>query len=191
MFDLSPAAREMTRLVGAVHDDDLDRPTPCDDWTVRDLLAHIHQFSSVFTDSARKAPIRPPDGLVGDWRTAIPAQLDDLATAWAKPSAWEGQVSAGGVEMTAPDNAVVAAEELTVHAWDLAHATDQTVRVDDATLDHVERFFTLFPPDPDTGAGPFGPVTPIGDDADRLHRILALAGRDPRPHAADDRTGTP
>ncbi|MGJ0121129.1 maleylpyruvate isomerase N-terminal domain-containing protein [Williamsia sp. MIQD14] len=97
MFDLGPATREMSRIVGAVSDHDLDRRTPCDDWTVRDLLAHVHQFSSVFTDNARKAPIRPPDGLVGDWRTAIPAQLDDLAEAWGQPIAWEGRVSAGGV----------------------------------------------------------------------------------------------
>ncbi|MGU3294681.1 TIGR03086 family metal-binding protein [Williamsia sp. M5A3_1d] len=190
MFDLGPAAQEMRRLVNAVEDDDLDRPTPCDDWSVRDLLAHIHQFSSVFTDNARKAPIRPPDGLVSDWRTAIPQQLHDLASAWGEPSAWQGHVSAGGIEMPAQDNAVVAAEELTVHAWDLARATDHTVRVDDTTLDEVERFFTLFPADPETGAGPFGPVAPIDDDTDRLGRILALAGRDPRHQSNDERTGT-
>lgn len=189
MFDLGPATQEMRRLVRGVADDDLDRPTPCDDWTVRELLAHIHQFSSVFTDNARKAPMRPPDGLVGDWRTAIPEQLEDLAAAWAEPGAWEGRVSAGGVEMPARDNAVVAVEELTVHAWDLARATDQRVHVEGATIDEVERFFTMFPPDPETGTGPFGPVTPIADDADRLHRVLALAGRDPGTNTTDERTG--
>ena len=180
MFDLGPATAQMARLVGGVQDDQVGRPTPCNDWTVGELLAHIHQFTSVFTDNARKNPIRPPDGLADDWRAVIPAALDDLAAAWRDPNAWEGLVSAGGVEMTAQDNAIVAIEELTVHAWDLARATDQTFDVTDATLDRIEQFFVLFSPDAASGEGPFGPVASTPDGAGRLDRVLARTGRDPR-----------
>ncbi|GAA1463217.1 TIGR03086 family metal-binding protein [Williamsia maris] len=180
MFDLGPATAEMARLIDGVQDGQLDRSTPCDDWTVGELLAHIHQFTSVFADNAHKNPIRPPDGLVDDWRVAIPATLDDLAAGWREPSAWDGQVSAGGIEMSAADNAIVAIEELTVHAWDLSRATGQSVKVEDSTLDRIEQFFVLFSSDTNPDEGPFGPVAAAPEDADRLDHLIARTGRNPR-----------
>ncbi len=180
MYDLAPAAQEMSRLVSAVGDDQLSRPTPCSDWTVADLLAHIHQFATVFTDNARKQPTRPPQRLVDDWRAAIPRQLGELADAWAVESAWEGKTSAGGIEMDAADNALVAVEELTVHGWDLASATGQPIEVRDDTLDRVDRFFERFAGPIESGQGPFGPVAEAPADADRLARTVARTGRDPR-----------
>ena len=173
MFDLGPAAAEMRRLVSEVRDDQLDCPTPCSDWTVADLLAHVHQLATVFTLNARKEQARPPEALVDDWREAIPGQLDDLAAAWRQASAWQGRVSAGGVEMDAADNAVVGIEELTVHGWDVARATGQDLRIDDARLDQVDRFFALF------GEEPFGPAARVPEGATRLEQTVASTGRDP------------
>jgi uncharacterized protein (TIGR03086 family) len=184
MFDLGPAANEMSRLVSAVRDDQLDYPTPCSEWTVAGLLAHVHQFATVFTGNARKEHSRPPDDLVDDWREAIPDQLDQLARAWREESAWQGRVSAGGVEMDAPDNAVVGIEELTVHGWDLARATGQYLRVDDVRLDLVDRFFALFAEQIAGGEGPFRPATVAPEGATRLERTVARTGRDPSWTAA-------
>ena len=179
MFELGPAAEEMGRLVSGVRDDQLDDRTPCPDWTVRELLAHVHQFTSVFTHNALKQQAQPPDGLVDDWRVAIPHQLDELARSWRQETAWQGRVSSGGVEMGASDNAVVGIEELTVHGWDLARATGQTLRVEDADLDQVDRFFDLFADQLASGAGPFGPVAAAPSGASRLERTIARTGRDP------------
>ena len=179
MFDLGPAAQEMSRLISGVHEDHLDRPTPCADWTVADLLAHIHQFSSVFTDNARKQPVQPPEALVDDWRQAIPAQLHELARAWRDDSAWDGRVSAGGVEMDAADNAVVGIEELIVHGWDLARATGQELHVEDDGLDRVDCFFDLFGDRAAAGEGPFGPQAEAPENATRLQWIIARTGRYP------------
>ena len=126
MFDLGPAVDQMSRLVAAVRDEQLDDPTPCDDWTVEGLLAHVQQFATVFTHNARKEEAQLSDGLADDWRVVIAAQLEELAAAWREESAWQGRVSAGGVEMDAADNAVVAIEELTVHR--LLPARDSSVR---------------------------------------------------------------
>lgn len=184
MFDLGPAAEEMSRLVTGVRDDQLDYPTPCPDWTVTDLLAHVHQFATVFTHNARKEQTRPPQDLVDDWRVAVPNQLDELARSWRQETAWQGRVSAGGVEMDAPDNAVVGIEELTVHGWDLARATGQALHVDDARLDQVDRFFELFADQIADGEGPFGPVAAAPRRATRLERTVARMGRDPLWEAA-------
>lgn len=173
MFDLGPATEDMKRLVTGVREDQLHDRTPCADWTVRDLLAHIQQFTIVFTCNARKQPPRPPAGLVDGWREAVPDELDDLASAWREDSAWHGQVSAGGVEMTASDNAVVAIEELTVHGWDLARATNQSLHIDDDRLDRVDQFFELF------GGRPFGPQANVPEHPTRLDHTIARTGRDP------------
>ncbi len=174
IFALGQATTTLSRLVSAVRDDQLELPTPCSEWTVADLLAHIHQFASVFTTNAAKQPPNPPETLVADWRTAIPRALDELAAAWQDESAWQGTVSAGGVEMDAADNAVVAAEELSLHAWDLARATGQELDLDDASLDRVDTFFDRF------GSSAWGEQAEAPTDATRAERAVARAGRDPR-----------
>ncbi|WP_235735231.1 TIGR03086 family metal-binding protein [Nocardioides alcanivorans] len=179
MFDLGPATEEMKRLVSGVQEAQLGEVTPCSDWTVADLLAHVHQFATVFTDNAHKQPSAPPESLVPDWRVEIPRQLDALARAWAAEEAWHGRVSAGGIDMDAADNAVVAVEELTVHGWDLASATGQVLRVGPDQLDVIDRFLDLFASGLPAGQGPFGPVVAVQADASRLDLTLAQTGRDP------------
>lgn len=180
MFDLSPQTAQMKQLVLGVRDDQLDLPTPCSDWTVAGLLAHIHQFASVFTTNARKQQPSPPAELDENWRQAIPTQLDDLAQAWQDDAAWTGQVSAGGVDMDAADNALVGSEELTLHGWDLARATGQQIAIDDAQLDRLDTFIAMFAPDGQPDNGPYGPTVAVGDGADRTERTLARTGRDPQ-----------
>lgn len=179
MFDLGSAAYDLSRLVSGVRDDDLLRVTPCADWTVSDLLAHVHVFATVFVANAQKQAPSFPASLVEDWRTAIPARLDELASAWRADSAWQGRVSVGGIEMAAADNAVVAIEELTVHGWDLARATGQELVVDDGRLHEIERFFDLFGSGTESGDGPFGPQATAPKDATLLQLTLARTGRDP------------
>jgi len=177
MFDLGPAAREMNRLVEGVRDDQLEAPTPCTDWTLRELLAHVDVFTTVFTCNARKADIPRLDGLPDSWRTTIPEGLEELATAWREESAWQGRVSAGGVDMTGEQNALVAVEELVVHGWDVARASGQAFHVEDDLLGRVEEFQELFVARLPAGQGPYGPAVPVAEDASRLTRILGTAGR--------------
>jgi uncharacterized protein (TIGR03086 family) len=179
MFDLGPAAQEMRRVLVGVREDQLGDRTPCEDWTVADLLAHVHQFTTVFTNNARKLPKDMPHDLPDDWSSRLPQQVDDLAEAWRDDAAWTGRVSAGGVDMDAEDNAVVALEELVLHGWDLARATGQDFHASEISLDHVDRFFEVFAEPIASGNGPHGPSLAAPEDADRLDRTLARAGRDP------------
>ena len=54
MHDLGPAAREMTRLVKGVRDDQLGDPTPCTTYTLGDLLQHVRGLAEAFTLAGRK-----------------------------------------------------------------------------------------------------------------------------------------
>jgi uncharacterized protein (TIGR03086 family) len=186
MHDLGPAARELARLVSAVRDDQLGDPTPCAEYTLADLLDHVLGFTTAFTANARKQPLPPEasrgvDGrlLPSDWRAALSNRLDELAAAWQEESAWQSQVSAGGIEMSAEDNALVATEELVMHGWDIARASGQDFAVDDASLAAVDRFMALFGERIASGQGPYGPAVPVPENASHLDRLLGATGRDP------------
>ena len=94
--------------------------------------------------------------------------------------------SAGPVEMLGEIAGLVALDELVVHGWDLAGATDQPYDVDDATLGLIRGLVADFAPadDPEhpvvnDGTLAFGPAVSIPADVPLLEQALALTGRDP------------
>lgn len=128
---LQPRADDLTKLIAGIRPEQLDAPTPCDDWTVRDLLNHLvgaaHMFGGAFAGQA-------PAG--GDGRDAGDLVGDDPVAAWAAAV----QVIASGLDTPGalereipmpfgPTPGTIVFEILKfdtlVHAWDLATATGQ------------------------------------------------------------------
>jgi len=180
--DLEPAARRMARLVEAVPDDAPERPTPCDRYTVGDLLDHIAGFALAFTAAAAKDPLDGnPSGVATrlrpDWRTHIPSDVVGVADAWSDPDSWTGMTAAGGVDLPAEVAGVVALDELVIHGWDLAKATGQDPAYDGPELDAVYATVQQFRSSGIEGL--FGPPVAVPDGAALLDRILGLSGRDP------------
>ena len=182
-FDLAPAAGELRRVVAGVRDEQLGDPTPCGETTVAGLLDHLVGLTSAFTRAAGKLPGGAPQAdaakLPDDWRTRLPAQLDELVVAWREPGAWDGTAEAGGVEMPASVMAAVALDELVVHGWDLAVATGQEYRADEESARKSLEFAASVGDDPEARAGLYGPAVPVPDDAPVLDRLLGATGRDP------------
>ncbi len=185
MIDLTPATRQLTHLLSGVTDDQLTARTPCEEYTLGDLIDHIDNFARAFTAAARKdfgpATTATPDPAAShlgpDWRTRVPARLETLAEAWAEPGAWEGDTQAGGVTLSADVMGRFALDEIVVHGWDLARATDQPYTCDQESLDVVQALVTPQPNgDP---SGPFGPPFPVPADAPQLDRVIGYTGRDP------------
>ncbi|MBF9129016.1 TIGR03086 family protein [Plantactinospora sp. S1510] len=193
MLDLDPAAREVTRLLAEISDEQLTRPTPCTDTPVAALLDHLMGLTLAFTWGARKTGGNQPQGVSGpppppsaerlepDWRTVLPRRLTELAAAWRRPAAWQGMTTVGGVTMPAETMGVVALDELVLHGWDLARATGQSFTCDAASTAAVLAFTTeAARPEQAAGReGLFGPVVQVPPDAPALDRALGLAGRDP------------
>ena len=181
-LDLRPAARRLADLVQGVADDALDRPTPCEHYSVGDMLDHIGGFALAFAGAARKTPLDRSgagDGsrLPGDWRERIPRDLLDMADAWCDPDAWTGMTAAGGVDLPGELAGAVALDELVIHGWDLAKATGQDAGYEGPGLEAVHEMVQHFRA---AGAeGLFGPEVAIADDAPLFDRILGVTGRDP------------
>lgn len=189
--DLGPPAAELGRLVAGVRDDQLDGPTPCADTTLASLLVHVADLATGLAAAGRKdldavgVGVRPPpphpDRLRADFRTHIPADLAALAVAWSEPAAWEGTTAAGGIELPAAVAGLVALDELIVHGWDVARATEQVlVPTDDAAIEACIVAISGFAGAPTPPDGPFGPPVAAPADASALERLVAVTGRDPR-----------
>ena len=181
MFDLGPAATEMARLVQHVQDDHLERPTPCSGiLQVHDLLAHVYEFATVFTLNAPQDPVRLEGGLPDDWRTSIPARLDELAGDGGDESAWRARWSAGGIQMPGESRTPSSRSR----SWSstartrLAGATGQDLTARDEDLAKVSEFQEVFAEPIASGQGPYGPAVTV-DDASLLHQLLGVGGRDP------------
>ena len=183
-LDFRPTTRALAALVRGVGDDQLDGPTPNTGRSVGDLLDHIGGLALAFTAAARKE--EPPGGgnptadasaLPDDWRVAIPDRLAALAESWRDPAAYEGSTQAGPIEMPAGAAALVALDEVTIHAWDLAVATGQRYDADPAAVDACAGFVATF--DAPRDGGLFGPEVAVPDSAPAFDRLLGATGRDP------------
>jgi uncharacterized protein (TIGR03086 family) len=189
MVDLGPVARQMAVLLEGVTTDQLKAPTPCEHYTLAELIDHVSGLSQAFAAAADKdlgpttsqAPSANADHLGADWRTRIPKQLDAMAEAWRRPEAWEGMTRAGGVDLPGEMAGKVAVNELVIHGWDIARASGQPYECDSAALDASMEFVSLMStPGEEAGReGLFGPVVHVPADAPLLHRLIGLSGRDP------------
>lgn len=199
VLDLGPPARQLITLAEGVADDVLQAPTPCGDYTVADVLAHVMGLTIAFRDAAAKAGTPAQDAAPGrvpleeGWRDQLPGQLLDMAAAWRVPQAWEGLTKVGGGTMPATIAGQAGLSELVIHGWDLARGTGQPYRIDQASAQAAADFLSLAPagaqgsqgtqgsqrPRP-SPRGPFGPAVDVPAGASALDRAVGLSGRDPR-----------
>jgi uncharacterized protein (TIGR03086 family) len=186
MSHVSNAAEAMAAIVRNISPDQLANKTPCTEYDVRALLNHLLFWGPSLAGAGRKESLAPPaasesdvDLTAGDWRGDLIAQLESVASAWAPPSAWEGEASMGTPHvLPAPVLGDMIMGELAVHGWDLAVSTGQRLELPAETQTRLL--------DSMVGAvaqgremGLFGPEVAVPADAPTVDRVLGLTGRDP------------
>lgn len=185
-IDFTAQTRLVGRLVEHTRDDQLDAPTPCEEFAVHHLLGHFVGLTTAFRDAARKdfgpatntdPEVVKPDVRPG-WRELLATNLTELAEAWQRPEAWRGETRAGGVDLPGAVAGRVALNELVVHGWDLARATGQEYAPDEASLEVCHALLAPAAEEPEDG-GMFGPPVPVAANAPLLDRVVALSGRRP------------
>ena len=171
-------------LLASIADAQLDRPTPCPDTNLGDLVDHVSALTIGFTAVARKAgdlsgPPPRPNGanLERGWRDRIARDLDVLADAWRDTGAWQGMTMAAGVPLPGEIAGLVALDELVVHGWDIAVSTGHSYAPSSTEIEAAASFVTSF--DAPRDGNLFGPVVPVADNATPLDKLLGLTGRDP------------
>ncbi|MFZ2530177.1 MAG: TIGR03086 family metal-binding protein [Rhodococcus sp. (in: high G+C Gram-positive bacteria)] len=169
-------AAKLTATLGAVPTDRWNAPSPCDDWTARDIVQHIVDTQrDIVTRVGLELPTGPlPESdPVGAWiatRDAMQEILDDPARGNLEYDGYFGRTTLAATVDT------FYTFDLIVHGWDIARATGLDETITEADLDFVESAAAGM------GAairmdGVCGPVVDVPEDADRTTRVLAYLGR--------------
>jgi uncharacterized protein (TIGR03086 family) len=110
-------------VVAAITPDQLDLPTPCDQFTVRGVLEHLIGGATAFAAAFRgEAPTEPA---VDDPLAAFGPALGDLVAAITAPGALERTVQTPFGALPGATFARFVVLDGMVHGWDLATATGQ------------------------------------------------------------------
>ena len=151
----------------------LAAPTPCRDWTLRDLLAHMDDSLDAFTEAA--------GGSVALTRAGAAPQVVVLQQkACALLGLWSGEgppgVRVGGVDLATDLLVATAALEITVHGWDVAEATGAGTPIPDDLARHLLPFAHRVVTDDDRGIR-FAAALPEPVEATADVRLRAFLGR--------------
>ena len=163
--------------LAAVEPNQWDATTPCDEWTVKDLVAHVVETQGIFEGLVgREIGEVPPvdDAPVDAWnatRAVVQGHLDDPDAAGAEFDGFDGRSTfESGVDRFLNT-------DLVLHGWDLAHATGQDETIASEDIDHVRRVSEGLA-DKIRGPGAFGPEIEPAPDADEQTRLLNFVGRE-------------
>jgi uncharacterized protein (TIGR03086 family) len=167
---------EFAARIAAVPADRWNSPSPCEDWSARDVVRHVVETQGMFLGLVDRKLGPVPDVAedpVGAWdaaRAVVQADLDDPARAGAE---FEGQLGRQTFE-AAVDRFINL--DLTVHGWDLARATGQDERIELADVQRALATARSFG-DSLRGPGVCGPEVEAPADADEQTRMRAVLGR--------------
>jgi uncharacterized protein (TIGR03086 family) len=177
------AARRASEIVHEIPPDRWVAPTPCTEWTVRDVVNHLVSEHLWAPHLLRGETIES----VGD-RYDGDVVGEDPVTAWdravqASTSAFENadnempvHLSFGTVPVEEYANQMLV--DLTVHAWDIARGAGLAEGLEPSTVAASLAYASLRQ-DAYSGSGLFAEPVAVPSD-DPQDRLLAMLGRDPR-----------
>lgn len=161
-------------VLANVRPDQLDAPTPCAEWTVRDLIEHVlggNERVVQWAGSSEQPPARPDNPIDAHRATAAAAQgvfaaPGGMDTVFELPFGQvPGQVFIG-----------MRTTDVLTHAWDLATATGQPRDLDpELATTQLTRIRDGIPPQFRGPGMPFGeeqPCPPGGSPTDQLAAFL-------------------
>jgi len=172
------------KVVKGTEPSQLGLPSPCTEWTVRDVINHITGGSTMFAVCVEEGSV--PDELLGKLMAGDNLG-DDFVGAWESasaramaafeaPGALDKMVKLPFGEMPAGVAVNIAVFDVLTHAADIAYATGQ--RIDDTALVEtaLEVGHQMIGPDLRV-PGAFDPEQPAPEGATPTVRLLAFAGR--------------
>ena len=183
MADLSPldaAIRQTGAVVDGISDSQWGDKTLCSEYDVRALLNHLTGAGVMFTTAltgGKAEPESASDHLGDDPKGSFHRAMDSVAKAWRQEGAFEGEVPLPFGSTPAEMAFGICALEIFVHGADLAVATGQESKLDQAACERVLGQAKAMGVDNFRVPGVFGPEVKIGEEAEAHRRMLAYLGR--------------
>src|SRR5579863_1139214 len=183
---LERACLSTAAVLEMVRSTDLDRPTPCASWNVRDVVNHVVGGTGFFAELAEKGAVADrgddTDCTASDFAATFRREAERLVAAFRAPGAMTRPMQLPFGELPGSVCVWIAAGDIFTHGWDLAKATGQRT---DLEPDVAARLLTQIAPIlPDDMRGPdgkaaFGPRVEIASSAPAADRLAAFEGRHP------------
>ncbi|MGW7049622.1 TIGR03086 family metal-binding protein [Streptomyces avermitilis] len=175
----------LRRTVAAVPERAWGAPTPCSEWTVRQVLNHARldqqAYGAAVTGDGwpESDSFQPADALSGDARAELDAVLRRVADVYAALPADAGQVPTPLGPLSLPLAAAAAAMDAGVHAWDIAVATGLDMPLDEELAEGIWAAAERLADHLRDAYGVFAPVREVPEGHSRAEALLAFLGRDP------------
>jgi uncharacterized protein (TIGR03086 family) len=176
-----------TAIVAQVRADQLDRPTPCAGWSVRDLLRHMVGNDDGFAAATRGERPDPAvwDGVgVTDPVGEFPASARRVLAAFDSADPLTGTFAVLGYgDVPAAQAVGMYFIDYLAHGWDVAVSIGVDPRLDEDACAAVLRIGAAWPSDSAAIWGPdapFGHRVEVAADASAADRMLGFLGRSPR-----------
>ncbi|HYZ36225.1 MAG TPA: TIGR03086 family metal-binding protein [Pseudonocardiaceae bacterium] len=184
MEQLHRARSEFERRVSEVRSEHMALPTPCSEWTVRQLLAHVIGGDYAYIEllhggSAEQAFFLPTNYEVGNYPLEqFQRSAAELIAAFSESGALDRTVQHPIGELPAMRLLGMRVSEWTIHGWDLARPLDLDDSLD---AELIESIYARMAPRVKTLAatGYFLPPAGLSDTAPVQDRLLDLLGRHP------------
>jgi len=161
----------------------MDGPTPCRSWTVRDLVNHVvggTTFFAAVADTGVPPQRQPTDYTAGEFKTEFATGSARAVAAFRAPGVMERVMKLPFGELPGERFVWVAAIDTFTHGWDLARATGQSSDLNPALAERLLAVARMSLPDalrgPD-GQAAFGPAVAVADDAPAADRLAGFMGR--------------
>jgi len=166
-------------LISNIRADQWSAPTPCTDWTVRQVVSHLIGMNRVFAAllAGQPPPPRPSadhvdDDLAGAYRASAAA----LQAAFGRPGVLDRTYHGPLGTATGADRLRIRLYDLLAHGWDLAQATEQPADLPD-DLAEQSLAFARTQLTEQARHGRFGPVQVVAERAPAIERLAAFLGR--------------
>jgi uncharacterized protein (TIGR03086 family) len=180
---LHRAIDQAARLVDDLGDDDLAKPTPCDQFDVKALLNHLVASTDGLANAATGQTWNMAtygQDLVGDdpkgaFARAATRLRDATATSDTLERTWKMPFGESPGSRAIPIGII----ELAQHAWDLGKATGRTDLDEELGATALELAQQNMPPDDQRSPETFGKSVPVADDAPAPDRLAGFLGRQP------------
>jgi len=182
---LEQAFASTAAVLANVKADQLDDPTPCASWKVRDLLNHVvggtYFFATIAeTGQPPAGQDAAPDFATGDFNASYGEGAKRAVAAFGAEGAMEKQMTLPFGQLPGAVFVNIAATDTFAHGWDLARATGQATDLDADLARQLLENARGFLPDamrgPD-GQAPFGPRVDVPESAPPADQLAGFLGR--------------
>jgi|SRR5690349_5424169 len=168
-------------VLAGVQQGQLDDPTPCESWKVRDLINHLVGGSYFFAASTNgeESSGEAPDFASGDFKSAYEEGSAQAIAAFSAPGAMEKTVTVPFGQFPGSAWMALASTDTLTHAWDLAKATGQSTDIAPELAEQLLAGARMAISDEIRGDEPmpFAKEQPCPDGASAADRLAAFLGR--------------